>query len=245
MQYNVDMIKPIDTSFDFRTDSAGKDPDAYSPTLKSYHKLLWSKQLPNGANFMLEDNITGQYLVHTSNLGKFSMTSDSVMQTFVRWERYKHIIEQLPQEESDYFMYIGYTIGGMMLFPGYKVNGKMTINGERGFNTKIADRFDLTLECIRRHYAQEESPLGDVLVRYADFFKLFVDFRGYVDFFLLQDLVDSNYSEVKFFTDFDGFSVSPLPNDLGDYMVYKDRSIAFVNLRNARISSLALGGALS
>ena len=40
----------IDTSFDFRTDTpVGQDPDAYSPTLRQYHKLLWSKALPSGA----------------------------------------------------------------------------------------------------------------------------------------------------------------------------------------------------
>ena len=39
----------IDTSFDFRTDASGKDPDAYSPTLRQYHRLLWSKPLPSGA----------------------------------------------------------------------------------------------------------------------------------------------------------------------------------------------------
>lgn len=44
---------PIDTSFDFRTDESGKDPDAYSPTLRQYHKLLWSKALPGGRLFNL------------------------------------------------------------------------------------------------------------------------------------------------------------------------------------------------
>ena len=38
----------IDITFDFRSDSSGKDPDSYSPTLNAYHKTLWSKQLPNG-----------------------------------------------------------------------------------------------------------------------------------------------------------------------------------------------------
>ena len=46
-----------------------------------------------------------------------------------------------------------------------KIDGKMTINGARGFNAKIRDRFDLTLECIRRHYRNEDSPLTDVLGR--------------------------------------------------------------------------------
>ena len=63
----------------------------------------------------------------------------------------------------------------------------------------IDDRFDITLECIRRHYelttktgdmrSVSSSPLGAVLARYADFFSLFESFEGYVNFFLLQDLV--------------------------------------------------------
>ena len=63
----------------------------------------------------------------------------------------------------------------------------MTINGARGVNGKIKDRFDLTLECIRRHYTSEKSPLSDTLQRYSPFFNLFENFQGYVDFFLLQD----------------------------------------------------------
>jgi hypothetical protein len=43
---------------------------------------------------------------------------------------------------------------------------------------RIADRMDLTLECIRRHYAGEPgSPLSDVTTNYADFFKLFGTFK--------------------------------------------------------------------
>ena len=48
----------------------------------------------------------------------------------------------------------------------------MTINGARGVNHKIQDRFDLTLECIRRFYLNEFSPLKDTLNRYKTFFKL-------------------------------------------------------------------------
>jgi hypothetical protein len=35
-------------------------------------------------------------------------------------------------------------------------------------------------------------------MRYRDFFALFESFRGYVDFFLLQDLVTDDYSGVTF-----------------------------------------------
>jgi|SRR5215469_7271039 len=74
----------IDTSFDFRTDASGKDPDAYSPTLRLYHKLLWSKALPSGQLFDLDDTVRGMYLHHGSELGEFFLSSDSVMATFTK-----------------------------------------------------------------------------------------------------------------------------------------------------------------
>ena len=58
----------IDTSFDFRTDASGKDPDTHSPTLRQYHKLLWSKPLPSGRPFYLSDATPGAYLHHHSEL---------------------------------------------------------------------------------------------------------------------------------------------------------------------------------
>ena len=42
---------------------------------------------------------------------------------------------------------------------------------------KISDRFDLTVECIRRHYARQSSPLGDTLASYRDFFAFLITSR--------------------------------------------------------------------
>ena len=83
-----------------------------------------------------------------------------------------------------------------------------------GFIRWIKDRFDLTVECIRRHYLNEASPLSDTLERYSDYFRLFGDFGGYVEFFLLQDLVTHDFSAVKFFSPFDDFNSSPVPGTL-------------------------------
>ena len=52
----------IDITFDFRSDSRGKDPDAYSPTLNEYHIALWSKELPNGEVMELESRRSPYYL---------------------------------------------------------------------------------------------------------------------------------------------------------------------------------------
>jgi len=229
----------IDTSFDFRTDAFGKDPDTYSPTLRRYHKYLWSKALPNGQLFSLDDSVRGVYLHHGSELGEFSLSSDSVIATFTRWDSLKHITELLTEEENEAFRAIGYTIGGMMVFPGNRINGKQAINGARGFNRKIADRFDLTLECIRRYYFGLRSPLGETLARYRDFFALFEDFRGYVEFFMLQDLVTVDCSAVRFFMSFDDFNAPSVPSDVDTYKEYRRLSIEFIKARNCRIDRYA------
>ena len=64
------------------------------------------------------------------------------------------------------------------------------------------------MECIRRQYLGETSPLAEVLSRYGDFFALFEDFEGYVDFFLLQDLVSDGLSSVRFFMPYAGFGAA-------------------------------------
>ncbi len=122
----------IDTSFDFRSDTPpGQDPDSHSPTLRRYHQLLWSKPLPSGAPFELDVTTPHTYLHHRSELGESRLSSDAVIPSFSRARELKHIIDQIPEVETAAFNGIGYTIGGMGVFPGYQVDRKMTINQAR------------------------------------------------------------------------------------------------------------------
>jgi hypothetical protein len=227
----------IDTTFDFRTDARGKDPDRASPTLRRFHRLLWSKRLPHGRLFDLNDSTPGAYLRQESDIGVFTLTSDSVMPTYTRWKSMRHITECFSPEENEAFRRSGYTMGGMMVFPGNRVDRKPTLNGARGFSRTIADRMDLTLECIRRHYLDEDSPLGPTLRLYSDFFALFGNFRGYVEFFLLQDMVTEGFNEVRFFLALENFSRRGVPADLDSYLTYRQASLAFVAARNRRINA--------
>jgi len=226
----------IDVTFDFRADTPlGRDPDARSPTLRSYHKFLWSKPLPNGVLFELDDTKNKVYLYHQSHLGEFFLSSDSAIHTFSRWKKMAHIINLLHDGEAEAFRSISYTMGGMIIFPSNRVEGKNTINGARGFHSLIKDRIDLTLECIRRYYNNEISPLTETLIRYADFFALFCNFKGYIEFFLLQDLVTEDFSAIIFFMPFDDFNSPVVPKTLDDYLSYKHLTIKFVNERNQRM----------
>lgn len=231
----------IDVTFDFRTDAGGRDPDAASPTLLRYHHLLWSRPLPSGRTFDLTPRTRRPYaLLHDSDLGTFHLTSDSVLATFTRRPDMKGILDQLPPADIVALDTITYTIGGMVLWPGNQIDGRWTINQARGCTSRIADRFDLTVECVRRQYHGDTThPLASTFDRYQDFFDLFDNFAGYVDFWLLDELVGTDGS-VKLFLPSEDFTLPPVPRSLDDYLRYCERTIEFVMARNERIKRLGL-----
>ena len=206
------------------------DPDSASKPLQAAHQKLWSKQLPNGAKFELRP-VQGTQL----QWGKFRLSSDSISNSYMTNRRMRQIVLQARDHAEELFR-CGSKIGAYILFPAYRVDRKITINAARGMALKIGDRMDLTLEAIRCHYVGEESPLTDVIDRYMDFFELFVDFEGYVDFWLLNDLVDDQY-RVQFFLPFDNFKRDAAPVDVNEYIQLKNATVRFLNARTARIAA--------
>lgn len=225
----------IDTEYNFYTDSKGRDPDSTSPTLRKYHKILWSRTLPNGKLLELSDNKNGVYLYHQSELGEFFFGSDAITHSYKNHKRKKWLTEQIPNEVKELFD-TGSTIGGYIIFPSNRIDGKQTINQARGVNRLIDDRFDLTLECIRLFYAGKESPLYETLSRYELFFNLFDDFSGYIHFFFLEDLIYEN-NRIRFYLPFDDFKTRPSFSDINQYLLYKKRVVDFIESRNKRIDS--------
>lgn len=229
----------IDTKFKFSSDSNGGDPDIASLTLRRYHKLLWSKPLPNGSIFELCDDRDGSYLYHVSELGEFFLGSDAITHSYKSHKRKQSITKQIPNEVGELFE-AGLTIGVYIVFPNNRISGKHTINQARGINSLIDDRFDLTLECIRLFYLGRDNPLYSTLLRYKEFFDLFGDFREYIHFFLLDDLIDEN-NNIKFYLPFDDFKTQPIFSDVSQYLLYKERVINFIKARNNRIENHVRG----
>lgn len=223
----------IDTSFKVYSDARGGDPDSTSPTLRQYHKILWSKPLPNGNIFELLDNRPGDYLYHSSELGEFILGSDAITHSYKNQKRKQWLTKQIPDEVQEIFE-VGSTIGAYIIFPCKRIDGSFTINQARGVNSYIDDRFDLTLECIRLYYLGQKSPLYDTLLRYQSFFDLFTNFQGYVKFFLLDDLVTED-EKIKFYLPFDNFQSKATISDIDKYRLYKNGVLDFIKARNQRI----------
>lgn len=239
----------IDVTFDFTTDSpnywngfwerneglgsGGSDPDISSPTLQKYHKELWSRKLPNGEMMDLKIGFGTEYLTWKD----FRFGSDSIIVSF-RYKRYRHILNQVMEHLEDYknyyedFLRKSYTIGGSIIFPKHQ----SSMNQNRGTNGFICDRWDLTLECIRRYYSGETSPLHETILADIAFYELFVDFKGYVDFFYLQDCVTEDYSHVQIWCGDTRFIETGLPKTVDEYFEYINKELDFLNKRNKRIS---------
>ena len=227
----------VDTTFDLRAEVGGRDPDTHSQTLRRYHQALWSRPLASGSSFSLDVNLRQE-----SELGYFRLSSDTIVAAYTRWKgppRLLAVVNAVPPQEVAAFNRAASTIGAFLVFPLPTRSAEsrvQSINQARGIHRDIRDRFDLTLECIRRHYLYLDSPLTEVLERHRDFFELFGDFRGYVDHFLLNDLVASDYGAVTNLTTFDGFAGDPLPcGSVDEYRSYMIRSMTFIAARNARI----------
>lgn len=230
-------LKDIDVWYDVRSDCPQPepeskiipDPDSASPTLKAYHQLLWSKPLPNGEFMALE---TGKdfYLKWKD----FYFGSDSIIVSFMnaRFKLREHIQSNIPDyaEYREQYLHKSYTISGSVIFPQHK----WSMNQARGCSHKISDRWDLTLECIRRHYQGDSSPLKTVLDKDFSFYDLFVDFKGYVDYFFFQDCVDDDYN-VKFWLDTPLWDNYPLPKTLEEYHLWMKQEQDFLEKRAKRI----------
>ncbi len=228
----------IDTTYNFQAETEPLDADRYSSTLQEYHRILWSKPLPNGTMFELS-KISNNQLYHKSDLGEFYLSSDRAIPTFSKWKKLEHIISQIPKDRLNNFINLAETIGGIIIWPSNRIGDNQTINGARGFNTLISDRLDITIECIRRYYLDEKSPLYDTFNRYDSFFRLFTDFKGYIDFFLFQDWVNSKYKSVTIVKPFDDFKSIPVPSTVEEYMEYMENTERLIKARNFRISELS------
>jgi hypothetical protein len=70
-------------------------------------------------------------------------------------------------------------------------------------------------------------------------FSCFGDFAGYLECFLLHDLVDTT-GTVRFFLPFSDFGERATPRDRQSYLHYRRTSMAFVHACNERIREFAL-----
>lgn len=243
----------VDVYLNYRDETPlGEDPDRVSMSLNRHHSILWSKHTPRQKVFELKPSRGSQgnlLLQHNSDLGSYVLSSDTIVHplfyseregnkvAYSKWFPYESIKSEIPDVIAD-FQRSAFGIACHTIFPARQINRQQTINQARGVDRRICDRFDLTLECIRRFYknVENDNPLFDTLNRYKHFFELFENFNGYVEFFFFEDLIENDGRSVKFWLPFDDFKRSPLPQNSKEYRQYKDGACEFMEKRRKRIS---------
>jgi hypothetical protein len=245
-------VEPIDPNLDFAKyyrEERG-DPDRDSKRLYLWQHALWGRPVDGVEPFELKVVYNRGYGMRLVTAAvEFWLGSDAIIPTWSSPGWRSRFAPDLADEvaavragtDTDDFFRIASTIGGYLVFPRNRTGQtSRTINQARGMNPQIADRFDLTLECIRRHYREPDAvnPLGPRLAYYGDFFALFGDFDTYVRFFLLDDLVTAERDGIRsLMTDepVGGFSEPAYAESVAAYAAYRRRSIEFVMARNDRI----------
>lgn len=241
-------MRVFDISFDYKTDKPARtrpDADRDSPRLRLDHELLWTKNLRSGVLFAptAPSARRNGYLIFTDASGaRHWYGSDAITSSYTTWLRPKPLanaIASLNQDQRTRYLDPPYTIASSMILP-VRSKDRPTLNTARGFGPSgrlIGDRMDLTLECIRRHYAGEPgSPLANVTSAYADFFALFDGFTEFVEFFHLQDLVTPDCDEVRFYLPFDNFQRSGTPATTEEYVTYREATLEFIAGRKRRMA---------
>ena len=240
------------------------DPDSFSEILYDFYAELWNlnklpfkvKKIWNGYAWELVG--TGDY--------NLRLGTDSIMSIY--WHRIdmrKFICELIKSKNNDLkifireYLQIANTIGGFVLFPRHV----QSINQRRGANSKIGDRFDLTLECIRRYYEETEksekdsnyNPLfGGVNTDYIkedkEFFELFgkgkAGFEKYTEFFCLNGSWVKNGQVLNLLNnqlldeyDF-GKTTNPLPTENNWWTFYRN-IMDRLEARNQQIKEIIEG----
>lgn len=233
----MSVVDHINVEFCFLDDpDYSTDADRDSRLLRQWHQQLWSKSLPSGQRIAWELEPGTSCLVH----GDMRVSSDTIATTHSNYRRLgtAQMWESLAEPEQKRYDRLFYTIGGFIIFP----TRPQSLNQRRGTAASIADRFDLTLECIRQHYlGRTDNPLVDVLSLDAAYFRLFGEgsegFEVFIEFFHLQHLASPD--SVRWLDGHTGrewaFDRLPLPQTISAYRHYLDNVATFVAARNARI----------
>lgn len=211
-----------------------RDADAESLQLRLFHARLWSKDASEGPLMFMPDQGARTLTCTLADGTTLRVSSDTIATSHSGYTEMRPLHAGLPGDYRNDIERKFYRMAGFIVFPVHP----QSLNQLRGW--RLRDRFDLTLECIRRHYTGEAHPLADVMTQGAKFFGLFgsghTGFVRYVEFFHLQGLVADG--SVRWF---DGSSTTPdldaarLPATTDNYRAYLDNVAEFTDDRTDRI----------
>lgn len=167
------------------------DPDSECDELREMHYRLYNHYASYIKRPFSFDEIkyslssSEERYFYLSENGTLRLGSDTMNSSYLYYKSLGYIQSEMkkcgrnPEAEIEkYRKNIIYRPGNFIVFPK---KGRNSINVARGCCGKIKDRFDLTLDCIKKQYNNDENPLSKVLEGcWRGFFDRFENFKQYV-----------------------------------------------------------------
>lgn len=246
-------MRVLDLTFDYDSDHDATKPrkqrwdaDNDSPRLRLDHELLWTKELRSGVRFAPSAPRARRdgYLIWTDATGvQHWYGSDAITHSYTSWDSPPALAAAkagLTETQRAEFLAPRYTLASSSIWP-VKSSAPRSMNQARCFGPArrtIADRIDLTLECVRRYYLGHSSDgyLSETIRAYSEFFDLFQDgFEEFVEFFHFQPLVTpdgirSLLDAGELLNDYT-FDKEATPSSTQEYVTYRQNTLAFVAAR--------------
>lgn len=210
--------------------SEAQDPADFSAKLAQYQILLYTKPLPSGGFLKLRANKFNQVEAELPSGESILLTSMPLIHQACFEADNHELLSKLPQSQVDIMLRTLVTSGNYMLIPAQPLNGYRLDDFRK--NPRIGNRIDLYLECVRRQYAGEPSPLDDILNPFKPWFELFLSFKQFVEFFYLGNLYDPKLKKIHFFKTFDpDFPINLDPETGSSSMLVLSHSVIFAGSR--------------
>lgn len=196
------------------------DPDRNSIKLYRYYELFLSRELPDGLYF--------QFKTKRDHGTLQSMGEDIILTGDYIGPSKNDYFNEYNNKKLSEFLKVTRTFAGNIVWPKKQVDNRITVNQYKGnvFN----ERMDLLLFELERFYKEFESKdcvfprLGQIFKDHIEWYKHFVDFNGFINFFYLQDFV--NKVEDGFEATFVGSgSYSSYLEEIGNVIIKRERRL--------------------
>lgn len=185
--------------FDKEERKAYRDADAYSAVQYRYYEIFLNKKMPDGTenNFKMQKARSSLELLSTDDQ-KLTLSCDYIGPI----KRSYYINNKFDSEGLAKMLVNTRNFAGSIVWPNTKKRN-FTVNQAKGFLLK--DRIDLTLLNLKEYYdsgykASECSciQLGQAFEDHEEWYRHFVSFKKFINYFCLNDFVSTDYEIISF-----------------------------------------------
>lgn len=178
---------------------AYRDADAFSTVQYRYYEIFLNNKMPDGAENKFEMRKTGSGLeLLRTNDQKLTLSCDYIGP--IKKSYYIH--NNSDSKRLAEMLLNTRNFAGSLVWPNV-MKGNYTVNQAKG--RLLKDRMDLTLLDLKTYYDSgyktskcSYTQLGQAFENHEEWYKHFISFEKFIDYFRLNDFVSKDYEIISF-----------------------------------------------